>query len=267
MRNPFFIEGPAIINVSGGRSSGLMLKLILDAHGGKLPDDVVPVFANTGEEAEGTLNFIREMAEYWNVNIRWVEFIRELPRWREVTFCTASREGEPFDAMVDWKKYVPNATQKICTEWLKVRTVHSFAKSIGFTERDHVLGIRADEPERVAKHRDKSDVLLPLADAKITRAIVGNFWAAQPFDLHIRNGEGNCRLCFLKGRSQLQNVIRDAPDEAGVERWIDRERRIGATMRKRDNYSTVAARARRQLPMFTVVHEDDFDMRPCSCGD
>ena len=32
--NPYLIEGPAVISFSGGRTSGYMLKHILDAHGG-----------------------------------------------------------------------------------------------------------------------------------------------------------------------------------------------------------------------------------------
>ena len=110
--DPFRIEGPACVSVSGGRSSGLMLYRILEAHGGTLPADVHCVFANTGEEAEGTLVFVREMSRRWGVPIRWVEFTSErradLPadfgHWREVDYCSASRAGEPFDAMVDWKK-------------------------------------------------------------------------------------------------------------------------------------------------------------------
>lgn len=40
MSDPFLIEGPAAISFSGGRTSALMLRRILDAHGGTLPPDV-----------------------------------------------------------------------------------------------------------------------------------------------------------------------------------------------------------------------------------
>lgn len=49
-RDPFFIKGPAVISFSGGRTSGYMLWRILQAHDGKLPDDVYVMFANTGLE-------------------------------------------------------------------------------------------------------------------------------------------------------------------------------------------------------------------------
>ena len=62
MRDPFVIWGPAILGVSGGRTSGKMLRRILDAHGGHLPTDVVPVFANTGLERPETLDFVDRAA-------------------------------------------------------------------------------------------------------------------------------------------------------------------------------------------------------------
>jgi hypothetical protein len=216
-RDPFHIQGPALISVSGGRSSGYLLWRILQAHGGKLPEDVVCIFANTGEEAEGTLTFVHEIATRWDVRIRWVEFDAALPRWREVAYCSASRAGEPFDAMIDWKQYVPNHHQKLCSEFLKVRPMLALASLILGQSFEQVIGIRADEPSRVAKHRNKADAVIPLADTGVTRATVLDFWKAQPFDLEIRKGEGNCKLCFEKGLAQLRNVIRDSPDGGG---WI-----------------------------------------------
>lgn len=307
------IVAPALLSVSGGRSSGMTLKIVLDEHDGKLPDGVIAVFANTGEEAEGTLGFVKEMSERWNVPIRWVEFTREsnldtpsaLGHWREVDYCTASRKGEPFDQLIDWKKYLPNPTQRICSEWLKVRAVVGFAASLGFpTKRirkerraaaesqqvallqvpsakkktmsaawdivadfDSVLGIRADEPRRVAKQRAKENIVLPLVDRGIVSADVFRFWSDQPFDLQVRKGEGNCKLCFEKGGAQLRGVVSSSPDSAGIERWEAREARVGATFKKGDSYAAIADNIKRQLPIFTNTPEDDYDARPCSCGD
>ena len=50
-RDPYRIAGPAVISFSGGRTSGYVLKHILDGHGGALPSDVRVVFANTGKES------------------------------------------------------------------------------------------------------------------------------------------------------------------------------------------------------------------------
>ena len=73
--SPYRIARPAAISFSGGRSSGYMLKHVVDAYSGKLPDDVVVVvFANTGREMPATLDFVDECAKRWDVPITWVEY-------------------------------------------------------------------------------------------------------------------------------------------------------------------------------------------------
>src|SRR6478736_5735630 len=104
--NPYLITGPALISFSGGRTSAYMLRQILDAHGGKLPDDVHVCFANTGKEREETLRFVHECATRWGVRVRWLEFRsdrKRLPveqRFAEVGYNSASRAGEPFEEII-----------------------------------------------------------------------------------------------------------------------------------------------------------------------
>ena len=43
--NPYRVPRPAVISFSGGRTSGFMLKKILDAYAGRLPGDIAVVFA------------------------------------------------------------------------------------------------------------------------------------------------------------------------------------------------------------------------------
>ena len=71
--SPYFIEGPALISFSGGRTSAFMLHGILQAYDGQLPEDVVVAFANTGKEREETLRFVHECGLVWGVPIHWVE--------------------------------------------------------------------------------------------------------------------------------------------------------------------------------------------------
>ena len=44
------------------------------------------------------------------------------------------------------------------------------------------------------------------------------WWQRQPFDLALRSYEGNCDLCYLKGRGKITAILRDQPDLAGW--WI-----------------------------------------------
>lgn len=281
MSNPFLIEGPAIIAFSGGRTSGLMLYKIIEAHGGKLPNDVVPVFCNTGKEHTKTLDFVKECGERWNVRIRWIEYRdAEEPkdRWREVDYASASREGEPFESVIRRKAFLPNPVSRFCTTEMKIRATHRFVKSLGWDDWSKCVGLRYDEPRRVAKGRqrnsDRSDegegeMIYPLYDARVSVRDVTAFWAAQPFDLGLPNHNGttpmgNCDLCFLKGAGKIASIIAMEPKRA--EWWARMEtittaksKAAGLFRSDRPSYAAMLA----QRTMFTDT-EDQID---CACTD
>lgn len=273
MTSPFFITGPACISFSGGRTSGYMLRRILDAHDGRLPEDVYVVFANTGKERPETLDFVQECSERWGVRVRWIEWQRELPRWREVEYATASRNGEPFAALIEWKKYLPNPVQRLCTQHLKIDAMKRFLReSLGIVgDYTTAIGIRHDEPRRWriigqdSRNRREWKVA-PLVEAKITEDDVMNFWSRQPFDLSLSQGEGNCDLCFLKATAIKERIIRQRPDLAAW--WAAQENpREGTRRLWRANgasYAQMVDRARRQLPLFPDLGESEVD---CACTD
>ena len=68
MVNHFKLTEPSCISFSGGRTSAYMLWRFIDANDG-LPDDCIVTFANTGKEAEETLEFVRDCGKYWGVPI------------------------------------------------------------------------------------------------------------------------------------------------------------------------------------------------------
>ena len=39
-----------------------------------------------------------------------------------------------------------------------------------------------------------------------------------PFDLHLEHYQGNCDLCFLKGRNMIKRLLTEHPEKA--EWWI-----------------------------------------------
>jgi 3'-phosphoadenosine 5'-phosphosulfate sulfotransferase (PAPS reductase)/FAD synthetase len=273
MRDPFFIDGPACINFSGGRSSALMLRRCLDAHGGFLPSDVHVVFANTGRERAATLDFVRECALRWGVWIRWVERDgsgEPGARFREVEYETASRTGEPFAELIDEHRFLPNAVARFCTIELKILVARDFMRAEGHAHWTSVVGLRRDEPARVSKVRAREnpewDVACPLYDARVRAADVTAFWAAQPFDLALKPWEGNCDLCFLKGRAKRERIVRDRPELAAW--WVEQERRIGGRFHAHERgYAALAERVRRLplLPMDLAPEHDDS--LPCGCTD
>lgn len=229
MSDPFQITGPAIISVSGGRTSGYMLWRILQAHCGALPPDVHAVFANTGREMPATLDFVRDMQAHWNVRITWLEFVGRRPDGFEVVnHNSASRDGKPFAALLAAQAALPNPVQRSCTTELKIRTMKRWVMAtLGWQRWTNIVGLRADEPGRVeriraAKRRDRWTVATPLHDAGVCQADVLAFWRWQPFDLRLAGAwEGNCDGCFLKSRAAILRMHAEHPERMGW--WADME--------------------------------------------
>lgn len=283
-RDPFKIDDLTCISFSGGRTSAYMLWRVLQANGG-LPADAVVLFANTGKEDEATLQFVQECSEQWGIKIIWLEFqVSENPqtRWRIVDFQTASRQGEPFEALIRKRNYLPNPVTRFCTVDLKIKPFANFCThQLGWDDWDNMVGIRADEPRRVAKIRaNPSDGvkginrLMPLADAGVTRQDIAKFWSQQSFDLALPNingitYHGNCDLCFLKGSSQILSLIKEKPERAKW--WARQEGSInnprivnGELFRKdRPSYSQMIKFAEQQIDMFDA----DKESIDCFCGE
>lgn len=280
MSDPFKIDGPTTISFSGGRTSGYMLWRVLQANGG-LPDEAMVCFANTGKEDEATLAFVQECSERWSVPITWLEYQFDEPRFRVTSFDDASRNGQPFEALVQRRKFLPNVISRFCTVELKVRTMHRYLKSVGWTEWESWLGIRADEPRRLARiakndYGKYEEKYAPLGVAQVGAADVGEFWRRQPFDLGLPNMNGvtmhgNCDLCFLKPASQVLSLIAEKPERAVW--WAQMETSVqssghasGDGARFRNDRPSYAEMAR-----FTAEQRDIFDHNEeaiaCFCGD
>jgi hypothetical protein len=243
--------------------------------GGKLPDDCHVVFANTGKEAEETLEFVRDCSVNWGVPITWLEY--NDTDYNVVTFETASRNGEPFERLIRKRNYLPNPVTRFCTQELKIRAIARYLFNLGMaetkTEAENMswIGMRADEQRRAAKIADKSRI--PLVTAGIKKEDVGAFWRAQPFDLKLPNNNGvtmhgNCDLCFLKGGAQILSMIAEKPERAvwwaSMEALALASKPSGAVFRSdRPSYAQMSAFARDQRTIFDEAEEGIA----CFCGD
>ncbi len=116
MRDPFKIDQSTCISFSGGRTSAYMVWRVLQSNAG-LPPDTVICFANTGKEVEATLRFVRECGERWHVPIHWLEYRDAPPGFAVVDFSSASRQGEPFEALIRKRQYLPNPVARGCTSY------------------------------------------------------------------------------------------------------------------------------------------------------
>ncbi len=214
--NPYWLPRPCSASFSGGRSSAYMLRKILDAFCGCLPDDIKILFANTGKERLETLEFVRDVQSRWRVPITWVEYSRNLkaplvsPRnskhigchgYKVVTFETASRHGEPFEQLINVKAefrdlvkneppVLPNPAQRWCTADLKERTMERHLFDCGWEEFYVAIGFRGDEPERakrldVQKKNHILDFVFPMCQAGTTEQDVMSFWKDQRGSLEL----------------------------------------------------------------------------------
>ena len=238
--NPFILpDGNVQISFSGGRTSAFMLHAILEANGG-LRDGVEVIFANTGREFTETLDFVAEVGQRWGVGITWVEYRHGLPGFEVVGRQGASVNGEPFDALIDARQYLPNVVSRFCTQDLKIRPAAKYLKLKGWLRWTAFIGIRADEAHRLPDpnkpRKERWTRRHPLADAGVSKRDIAAFWSRQPFDLKLRNingvtPQGNCDGCFLKSESKRAALIRDYPDRAAW--WEKAEKRTHMAFDKR----------------------------------
>ena len=136
-----------LITFSGGRTSAYMTWWLFNEWKDRDNWDKLVVFANTGKESEGTLFFVDECANEWNIDIKWIEgYPSEIGKgWsvnhKLVSYETASRNGEPFEAMIK-KLGIPFQSAPFCSPQLKTAPIKNYLRSIGWTKYYTAIGIR-----------------------------------------------------------------------------------------------------------------------------
>jgi len=287
-----------VVLLSGGRTSGFMLELLLN----KFPNarsDWLICFGNTGKEMPQTLDFLREMETCWKLPLIWLEYTRvpassipagiyptdkrnenlavaaaakENAHWfKRVNYESADRTGKPFDELNEWASVLPNQGARMCSVQLKIRTVMRYVFSLGFKEYAPIIGIRKDEDHRVTQILSTADSFehcqFPMVKWCITEKEVMSFWRNNNFDLKLESYEGNCDLCFLKKLSKRVAMARKYPERvkwwAG---WEERKQcggdgkyfRLGQPMKLLPKLASE--------PELFSTPENDVDI-PCSCAE
>jgi hypothetical protein len=257
------VEKPRLaISFSGGRSSAVMTKLCLDKY--SATHEIVVTFANTGCEHPATLDFVKACDDNWGFNTVWLQSVispveGEGVRHKTVSYETASRNGEPFEAAI--AKYgVPNPTNPWCTGRLKVDSQNHYLKTIGWLRGNRLthktaVGIRADEIDRMSIHAEKLGFVYPLVDAGITKAKVNAIMAEQPWDLKIPNDAlGNCTWCWKKADRKLYTLAKTHPE---VFEFPARMERDYGHIKAGDDYKATGPDGRRH---FFRGHRDTTDI-------
>lgn len=232
-----------LMSISGGRSSVMLAKLLIDTQKLKAVDVILGgfyvhtkyvnekdqyafVFANTSREKEATLEFMRDVELNFGIRVTWVEAVVDFrknkgTKHRVVTFETAKRNGEIYEDVI--KAYgLPDINFPHCTREMKQVTIRSFMRYIGWGDWKKyktILGFRADEPKRTkVENLKKLNQWWPLWEWGIVKSDVAYFWNRQKFDLKIEvDADGNCEDCFKK--SDLKLLYQAKSNPTGVE-WI-----------------------------------------------
>lgn len=254
------------ISFSGGRSSAVMTKLCLDEYSDT--HDIVVTFANTGCEHPATLDFVQDCDEHWGFGTVWLEAVVSPEsgvgvRHKVVTYETASRNGEPFEAVI--AKYgIPNPTTPMCTTRLKQNVLESYRKSIGWMQGKGLnyqtaIGIRADEIDRMSTRAMQNGIIYPLIDKGITKGYVNSYMAQFSWDLKIPNDAlGNCTWCWKKSDRKLFTLAKTHPDVFDFPRRM--EEKYGDKMTRYPDgseYKAVGPDGRRH---FFRGHRDSADI-------
>lgn len=211
-----------IVSFSGGRTSAYMAyKMQFSPEFADFEKHYV--FANTGKEREETLVFADRCDKEFGLNLVWVESIINQTKgvgveWMRVDYHSANRTGYPFDQMV--KKFgIPNIDFPHCTRELKERPMGKWANENVVGDYVWAIGMRADEKKRQKFGTDK---IYPLITTWPTNErMVRDFWSRMPFDLKLKDYEGNCDLCWKKSLAKRLTIIAENPDV--VKQWEEWE--------------------------------------------
>lgn len=257
-----------IISFSGGATSAYMAKKLLKSE--KYKDwNKHLVYANTGKEKPETLQFIKDCCDYWNIKVTWVEAVVHKDKgigttYRVVDFYTASRNGEPFDA-VHAKYGLSCRHQPHCTRELKEVPIRKWCQDNFGNNYSMAIGIRIDERQRLNMRRAKQyKWIYPMCfDFPTIKRDVKDFWNQQPFRLNLKNYQGNCDLCWKKSQKKRLIILAEQPSIADW--WMEQETKYGDDfVFDRDGLTIAQLLAKSQTENIQDYLKDDEEFF-CSC--
>jgi hypothetical protein len=228
------------ISFSGGKTSAYMTKMLLDHFRKHEPErEILVTFANTGQEHEETLKFVDRCDKAFGFNVVWLEAVVDPRkgkgiRHKIVTFETASRKGEPFEAYIA-KHGIPNRMYNQCTSRLKTEPMESLRKEHGWKKGTYstAIGIRTDEMDRVSlTGMVKWDLFYPCVDAGVSKDDIREWWARQSFNLNIPEQLGNCTWCWKKSNRKLLTLARNYPEIFEFPARMEREHALSGGERR-----------------------------------
>lgn len=206
------MKNKLLVSFSGGETSAYMAQWLWNHKQDEY--EMIFVFANTGQENEETLKFVRDCESLFNFKCVWIEAgvfhnQRKGNGFKIVDYISASREGEPFEEIIK-KHGIPNMSTPHCTRELKQAPIKAYAKSIGWKKYYTAIGIREDEIDRMSSKRKESRLLYPLISMiPMTKQKINFWWSQQPFRLNLKGYQGNCVTCWKKSDNKLYQIAKE----------------------------------------------------------
>lgn len=232
-----------LIAISGGRSSARMAHHIEFSEQYKDYNKLY-VFANTGQERVETIDFLKNIANYWNIDINVVEAVGSKVmgvgiNYKLTDLDNLSMDSEPFEQVIMHKtkgefKGLPNQSAPYCSENMKAIPSKKFADKIfGVNNYVTAIGFREeDTPKRITMVEANmsetriypllTDIYPPVNNIRLNR-----WWDKQPFKLEIHGDLGNCELCWKKSHKTIVENIKHGART--IEWWRKMERQHGNT--------------------------------------
>lgn len=242
-----------VINFSGGKTSALMTILL------KPTDDDIVLFTDTGWEHPATYKFIDDFEKNEGIKVHTTSYEH-----------TKSPGMLGFEALTGWKNYLPNRTQRVCTNELKIKTAKRYLRQLGIRRFENYIGFRFDEQDRIIKRKQMYKNVFdkfPLNELSVTKDMVNQYWLTKPYTLEIPSILGNCDLCFIKGKVNIIKILGLYPELA--DKWIKAEedaseRRGSKTQFFKDiSYRELLRIAQSQTTLFDLqLAEPSYN---CSC--
>jgi len=239
---------PLFISFSGGETSGDMLIRLCNEYAGKRK--IIVLFANTGQEDERTLIFVKQIEDYYKIPIIWIEAIINIGK-------VVNGKKHIFDAL-QWIRITRKLKKKIGAEKAQIYLNNLPYFKIGPRHRvvNFETASRHGQPFRgiIAKHgipnkpnphctRDLKtrpmehylktiglfdyhtaigirydeperigSKFYPMYNWKITKQHVNQSWDLRPFRLTLKGYEGNCRWCWKKSLRKHLTIASNTPD-------------------------------------------------------
>jgi len=213
-----------LITVSGGRSSAMMARHIQTNEKYNKYNKVY-VFCNTGMERPETINFLKNIVKFWNIDLKIIEglYSNNLGTgvgYKLVDFDTMNMDALPFSEMIAHKNKgvftgLPNQDAPFCSENLKTTPAKKYCDSIfGVNNYKKAIGFRKEDmPKRITfaeANKDEQRIfpLLTDFDLPISQLDLNKFWDNEPFKLELHGMYGNCELCWKKSDKNLvENIL------------------------------------------------------------